>query len=165
MLFNDPEADRGELLARLNQVLAQFVPHNRALALRLTDFAPGLAWMCLPYDEKLVGNVLTRVLHGGAISSLLDATSGAAVLMKLAKPERIATLDLRIDYLRPATPDQDVTCKADCYKVTRHVAFVRALAYHDDESDPIAAAAGSFMIFQRRGSGAPASERAVETQK
>jgi uncharacterized protein (TIGR00369 family) len=138
-----------EMLARYNQGFTEFIPHNAALGLRLMDFGPGLAWMRLPYAEKLVGNTETRVLHGGAISSLLDGTCGVAVFMKMGSPSPIATLDLRIDYLRPATPDQDVTCKAECFKITRHVAFVRALAFHEDEADPIAAASGSFMIFQK----------------
>jgi len=147
------ESERRAMLERLNYAFGAFIPHNHALGMSFVDYAPGVAWMKLPYDERLVGNVETRVLHGGAISSLLDSTCGAAVFIKLEVPTRIATLDLRIDYLRPATPDLDVLCKADCYKLTRNVAFVRALAYHDHESDPIAAAAGSFVIFgnpQRR---------------
>jgi uncharacterized protein (TIGR00369 family) len=141
------ESKRRATLERLNYAFGAFIPHNLALGISFVDYGPGVAWMKLPYDEKLVGNCETRVLHGGAISSLLDTTCGAAVFIKLAVPTRIATLDLRIDYLRPATPDRDVLCKADCYKLTKHVAFTRALAFHDDESDPIAAAAGSFVIF------------------
>lgn len=149
-MSNDLDAEHRDKLARLNQAFAEVIPHNRALGLRVVDFGPGQAWLQLPYDPKLIGNTQTGVLHGGAISSLLDAACGAAVFMKLASASRIATLDLRIDYLKPATPDRDVLCKAECYKLTRHVAFVRGLAYHDAEADPIAAAAGSFMIFQRR---------------
>jgi uncharacterized protein (TIGR00369 family) len=144
-----PETDsaRRELLEQLNRGFSHYIPHNRALQLELIDYGPGLAWMRLPYADKLVGNAETRVLHGGAISSLLDAACGTAVFMKLGAAGRIATLDLRIDYLKPATPERDVVCKAECFKLTRQVAFVRALAYHDDESDPIAAGAGTFMIF------------------
>jgi uncharacterized protein (TIGR00369 family) len=134
-----------ERLLRMNQMFTEAVPHNRALGISLTDVGDGLVRMLLPFDEKLVGNPETRVLHGGAISALLDAACGAAVLIKLGAPEPIATLDLRIDYLRPATPPLNVVCEAQCYKLTHNVAFTRALAFHDDPSDPIAAAAGSFM--------------------
>jgi acyl-coenzyme A thioesterase PaaI-like protein len=71
------------------------------------------------------------------------------VFLRIGLPRPIATLDLRIDYLKPATPPKDVVCKAECFKATTNVAFVRAMAFHDDESDPIAAAAGSFMIFAK----------------
>lgn len=140
------DRERIENLARLNRNFAEVVPHNRALGLELLELDDGRARIRLPYAAHLVGNPVSRVLHGGAITSLMDATCGAAVFMKLDRPVPIATLDLRIDYLRPATPDRDVIGSAECYKVTRNVAFVRGLAYHDDPDDPIAAAAGSFML-------------------
>jgi uncharacterized protein (TIGR00369 family) len=106
--------------------------------------------MRLPYHPQLVGNPETGVLHGGAITALIDACCGAAVFMALAKPAFIATLDLRIDYLAPATPGRDVYADIECYKLTRNIAFVRGCGYHDRADDPIAAAAGSFMLRTSR---------------
>jgi uncharacterized protein (TIGR00369 family) len=100
----------------------------------------------LPYRADLVGNPDTGVLHGGVITALLDAASGASVFAALTTWAPIATLDLRIDYLRAAAAGQNVTCRATCYKLTRNVAFTRAVAYHDDETDPIASAVGTFML-------------------
>ena len=141
-------------LAELNRRFMQFVPHNVALGLEVVGLAKDEATMLLRYQPKLIGNPDSGVLHGGAITSLMDACSGAAVFMALAEPTPIATLDLRIDYLKPAKPPLDVSARAHCYKVTRNIAFVRCLAYHDDESDPIASAAGTFMVSnQHRGAG------------
>jgi len=86
------------------------------------------------------------VLHGGAITALLDAASGAAVFAALTDFVPIATLDLRIDYLRPAEVGQAVHAHATCYKLARNVAFTRAVAYHDDPADPIAHSVGTFML-------------------
>lgn len=141
----DP-AEKPAMLARLAEAFTKFVPHNHALDLHLEDFDDGMALFRLPYAEHLVGNPETGVLHGGVITTLLDATAGASVFMKTWKPVPVATLDLRIDYLKPATPKRDVMAKAFCYKLTKSVAFVRAIAYHDDENDPIASAAGTFMV-------------------
>jgi uncharacterized protein (TIGR00369 family) len=139
-----------ELVARLQQLMA--IPFNLALGLRLEDAsADGWAAMRLPYRADLVGNPETGVLHGGMITALLDACCGLAVFLKTQFAQRIATLDLRIDYLRPAHPPDDVLARAECYKVTRHVAFVRALAHHGDAADPIASASGTFVIFERGG--------------
>jgi acyl-coenzyme A thioesterase PaaI-like protein len=74
-----------------------------------------------------------------------------AALTQLAP---IATLDLRIDYLRPADTGRDVIAHATCYKLTRNVAFTRAVAYHDDEADPIASAVGTFMLATKTGGAA-----------
>ncbi len=143
-----------ELLRRLNRRFMEYVPHNRALGIELVGLEHAEATMRLPYDNKLVGNPETGVLHGGAISSLMDACCGAAVFMALREPTPIATLDLRIDYLKPATPPEHVISRASCYKVTRNVAFVRCIAFHDDDTDPIASGAGTFMLATtQRGQG------------
>ena len=81
------------------------IPHNRALGLRiLDDGARRGVRTCCRTTPKLVGNPETGVLHGGAITALLDACSGAAVFAALTEWLPIATLDLRIDYLRAAGP-------------------------------------------------------------
>jgi uncharacterized protein (TIGR00369 family) len=126
------------------------VPHNRALGLVIEKLDEARARLRLPYRAELVGNPENGVLHGGAITSLLDACCGAAVFMKLATPDRIATLDLRIDYLKPSLPPHDVIAEAECYKLTRHIAFVRSVAYNSSLDDPIASAVGTFMVRRKR---------------
>jgi uncharacterized protein (TIGR00369 family) len=112
----------------------------------MIDFVLGVVVIHLPYAAHLVGNPDTGVLHGGGITALLDAASGACVFLKIMKPVPVATLDLRIDYLRPAEPPRDVLARAECYHITRNVAFVRAVAYHDDPANPIASSVGTFML-------------------
>jgi uncharacterized protein (TIGR00369 family) len=138
--------DRERVLPLLDAGFRKMVPHNAALDIRVVDAAPGVCVLLLPWAEHLVGNPETGVLHGGAITSLLDACSGGAVFLKMQSPLPIATLDLRIDYLKPATPRRDVIARAECYKLGRNVAFVRGLAYHDTADDPIAAASATFML-------------------
>lgn len=140
---DDPPIDQ---LRAINRAFMDHVPHNQALGIQIDRLDAAEAEMTLPYQDKLVGNPDTGVLHGGAITTILDACSGAAVFMALTAPQPIATLDLRIDYLKPATPSQPVRTRARCYKVTRNVAFTRAVAFHDDPDDPIASSAGTFMI-------------------
>ena len=138
--------ERVRLLAKLNKGFARVVPHNQALGLEVVELDEARARFRLPWQAKLVGNPKTGVLHGGVITSMMDACCGAAVFMALDEPMAIATLDLRIDYLRPAIPHETVFAATHCYKVTRNVAFVRGVAYHGSEDDPIASAAGTFML-------------------
>ena len=58
----------------------------------------------------------------------------------------MATLDLRIDYMKPATPHEDLFIVSECYKVTRNVAFVRALAFQGSEDNPVASSVATFML-------------------
>ncbi|MDO8838997.1 MAG: PaaI family thioesterase [Parvibaculum sp.] len=139
-----------EHIALMKDVLIEHVPHAKALGMTVVNAAPGEAWLSVPYAENLVGNPETGVIHGGVITSLLDNACGIAV--QLALPERmsIATLDLRIDYMKPATPKLELMSHTHCYKVTSSIAFVRGTAYHSDEADPIATCVGTFMLSANR---------------
>jgi uncharacterized protein (TIGR00369 family) len=128
------------------QIFSDSVPHQKELGLKIVSVARGHAVMQLDWQECLVGNPETGVLHGGAITTLLDACCGMAVASKLTDPQPFATLDLRIDYVRPATPRLPVIAEAECFKITHNVAFFRAFAHHGDKADPIASAAGTFML-------------------
>ncbi|MBL8935744.1 MAG: PaaI family thioesterase [Archangium sp.] len=102
--------------------------------------------MVMPWNEALIGNPETRVLHGGVITTLLDATGGAAVYLHLKAPVPIATLDLRIDFLGPSTPGLPMYARAECVKATRNVAFVRMVAAHDLGAAPLATASATYML-------------------
>jgi uncharacterized protein (TIGR00369 family) len=143
--------DDEELRLKMVRGFSQGVPHNRALGMSIVEMGHSEAIFELPYDPKLVGNPDLGTLHGGAITALLDGCSGAAVFAALTELVPIATLDLRIDYLRPAEPHRAVLAKATCYKMTRNVAFTRAVAYHDSPDDPIAHSVGTFMVSTKAG--------------
>jgi uncharacterized protein (TIGR00369 family) len=132
------------MLERMSGMIRDFVPHNRSLGLEVVKIRNREVWVRLPYRDELVGNPETGVLHGGAVSSMMDAASGLAVMSRLGRPGSIATLDLRIDYLKPAPPSRDVIAHTNCFKVTKHVCFVRGVAYVDDENDPIASVSATF---------------------
>lgn len=102
--------------------------------------------MEMPYRAELIGDPDTGVIHGGAVYALMDSCCGGAVMCHPAVSGVAATLDLRLDYMRPATPGQTVVAKAECYHVTRSIAFVRATATDDDTGRPVAAATGAFTI-------------------
>jgi uncharacterized protein (TIGR00369 family) len=137
---------REDFEAALRRVFDAEVPHVAALGISVEAFDGRCVVMRLPYGEELVGNPETGVLFGGAVSTLIDTACGMGVIAALETPRIVVTLDLRIDYLRPALSGRDLMVRAECYHVTRHVAFSRALAYHDDRERPVASAQGSFIL-------------------
>ncbi|MBT3703796.1 MAG: PaaI family thioesterase [Alphaproteobacteria bacterium] len=121
------------------------IPHVSELGIGVVSAAPGSAVIKLPYQNKLIGNPDTGVLHGGVITTLIDTVCGFAAFSDVGDGLPLATLDLRIDYLKPATPGIDLLAEGHTYKKTKSIMFVRATAYHDDPNDPIANCVCAFM--------------------
>ena len=121
-------------------------PHMRELGFQIISIDKGVCVARLPYSDELVGDPISRVLHGGVVTSLLDTTGGAAVLSAIGKPLPLATLDLRIDYLRPSGPGRDISARVECYKTTYNIAFTRGVAYDVDQNDPVASMAATYML-------------------
>lgn len=146
-------SDHLELMRNLAEGMNQGSPHAQALKLETLSIDREGSILRVPYDEKLIGDPETGVIAGGVVTTLLDHACGQAVHAAMEKFKTIATLDLRIDYMRPAEPGKDIYAKAHCYKATRSVAFVRAVAYDESPDDPVAAAQAAFMLDSNAGRG------------
>jgi len=141
--------------AKIARQFIEAIPFSKALAMDLTEIGDGVAVITMPYSKDLVGDPKTGVVHGGAVSALMDTCGGAAVMSHPEALAGTATIDLRIDYMRAAEPGQMITARAECYHVTRSVAFVRASAWDEDETRPVAAATGAFTVERGKTGGKP----------
>ena len=122
------------------------IPHSKALGMEIVEIGDGAAVIQMPYDARLVGDPSTGVIAGGAVYALMDTCAGAAVRSRSDGTGTTATLDLRIDYMRPATPGAALTARAECYQTTRSVAFVRATADDGERARPVATVTGAFTF-------------------
>ncbi|WP_296599054.1 PaaI family thioesterase [Phenylobacterium sp.] len=124
-------------------------PHADALGLSLVSIEKGRGVMSAPWREELVGDPETGVIASGVVTALIDHTCGLAINSAMGEMTPIATLDLRIDYLRPAAPKTGVTAEAHAYRLTRTVGFVRAEAWDVERGDLVATAQAAFMLNTR----------------
>ncbi|MDB2385924.1 PaaI family thioesterase [Shewanella sp.] len=136
----------------LTQMASRFVAQLtqcQKLQLNVLEGCDKHVLIALPYDPQLIGYPDTGVIHGGVITTLMDTASGCAVVCSIFDKFRLLeispTLDLRVDYMKPAEPFKPVYCFAQCYKLSSSIAFTRAIAYQDSIDDPVAHAVGSFM--------------------
>lgn len=135
--------------AELARSFIRLIPQARALNMDILEIGEGIAVIRMPYDPELIGDPDTGVIHGGAVSTLMDTCGGAATMAHPSYPGGTATISLRIDYLRGATPGQAIVARAECHHVTRSVAFVRATAHDDDTGNPVATATGTFTVERK----------------
>jgi uncharacterized protein (TIGR00369 family) len=123
----------------------RFAGHGSRLGLAYRAHGPDWVEMELPWSSDLIGDVEHQVLASGPIIALMDVATSVAVWAKRGAFVPHATLDLRVDYLRPAKSGHAVIGRGECYRVTRTIAFIRGQAHDGDPDDPVAHVAGTYM--------------------
>ncbi|MGH1464962.1 MAG: PaaI family thioesterase [Cognatishimia sp.] len=132
------------------QEFIESIPHAKALGMQVTKIGDGFAQIEMDYDPRFVGDAETGVISGGAISALMDTCCGASVMSHGEVTGATATIDLRIDYMRAATPGDRICARAEVYHLTRNVAFVRAKSFDHDSENPVATATGTFTAEKKQ---------------
>lgn len=118
--------------------------HFNRLGLAIDDVGPGRVRVRLPWGGHLVGNPDNGVIHGGVLTTMLDTCCGFAAVAALDEPSLCPTMDLRIDYMRPATPGEMLYAEGEAYRVTSQVIFTRGIAHHGDPAKPVAHCVANF---------------------
>lgn len=126
--------------------VTSFGGHGGRLGIRF--HARGDDWieLALPYSADLIGDEASGVIASGPIIAMMDMATSFAIWNEIKVFVPQATLDLRIDYLRPARPERTVIGRAECLRVARSIAFTRGIAHDGDLDDPVAHVAATFMI-------------------
>ena len=122
------------------------VRHSRELGIEIQETADQSVRARMPWQERLVGNPDTHMIHGGAIFAFLDQLGGLANAMRVFPEFEITpTIDFRIDHLRAPTPGASIIGAAECYRLSEHVAFVRLEAWAEGSDEPIATGLATYM--------------------
>ena len=125
---------------------ANRVGHGGALGIHYSGHGGDWVELGLDYRDELVGVAATGVLASGPIVSLMDMATSMAIWVRLGRFRHQATLDMRVDYLRPATPGRRIVGRGICTRVTRSIGFVRGIAHDGEADDPVAHVTGTFMF-------------------
>lgn len=123
------------------------VRHSMELGIEVTEADELRVTAIMPWQEHLVGNPDTGVLHGGAVFAFLDQVGGLAVATRVYPSFEITpTIDFRLDHLRAPAKGKTVVGVAECYRLTEHVAFVRLSAFEQgQQEDPVATGLATYM--------------------
>lgn len=135
--------------------LEAYIAFNRVLGLEVIEFSPERAAFSLEKRPELIGNAQRQALHGGVISATLDAVGGMVAMAALvhradtaeeavAGMMRVGTIDLRIDYLRPATAERYVAT-ARPLRIGRTVAVTR-MEFSDEDGQLVSVGTGTYIV-------------------
>ena len=121
------------------------IPYARASNMHVTEASQNHATLAMPACGDWTGDAERQLMHPGVLTVLADTACGVAVGTALDVMEPFATLDLRMDYLRPAVSDRGLICHAECHRLSRSVAFVRGEVRQPGQEDVLATVHATFM--------------------
>ena len=122
--------------------------HNALIGVDYHAHGPDWVELALPWHERLVGDTATGILASGPIFALMDMAASLSIWITSGRFRPQATLDMRVDYLRPAEPGKTVIGRGECYKLTKTIAFVRGEAHDGDPARPVAHVAGTYIFTE-----------------
>lgn len=137
---------------RFTRFIEQGIPFNRLLGIRVVLLERGHAVCEVPFRRELIGDIFRPAIHGGVVSTLIDATGGVAGFSLIDTMDRISTVDMRVDYLRPGLEDT-LIADAEVVRMGNRVCVVHVVVHQGDTSKPIAD--GRCVYNVRRNVGMP----------
>ncbi len=147
-----------EFVQAITELFEQKIVFNQHIGLKIDEVLPERVSGHLDMRPELIGHYAHHRLHGGVISAALDAMGGLAVLAGLAARHmddsveqrmhrfaKLGTIDLRIDYLRPAVGSARFTLHAEALRLGSRVASTR-MAFHGADGTLLAVGAAAYIV-------------------
>ena len=134
-----------DILDKVKAFMATGIPFNRFVGIQIAALESGRAVLEIPFRDDLIGDPFRPAIHGGVIATLVDTAGGAALFTCVEVGDRLSTVDLRIDYLRPAGR-ADLRAEAEVIRLGNRVGVVRVLVFSGASRDPVAQGVGVFNV-------------------
>lgn len=137
-----------EVLALVRKFMRELVPFNGFLGIEVDSLVEGRAVLSLPFRPEFIGDSTRNppALHGGLIATLLDTCGGAAVWTTVNPTDKVSTIDMRVDYLRPGRSER-LLAEALVIRTGNRVGVTTMRAFHPSApAESIAEARGVYNI-------------------
>jgi len=138
-------------LEALRHLAEELIPFNKFLGVRVLVLELGRVELEIPWRDELIGDPFKPAVHGGVISTLADTAGGMALWTALDNPtQRVSTIDLRIDYLRPGRLEA-LVAEAVVVRAGRNVGVTDIRVFHPSaRGEVIATGKGVYSIKSPR---------------
>ncbi|WJG11230.1 thioesterase family protein [Aliiglaciecola sp. LCG003] len=145
------------LSEHVTQLFSQHMPFNQLLGLEINKLDVDEVEIRLPWDDKLMGNPIQKILHGGVTAAILDTVGGLMAILYAIKGiehasieafqralPNVGTIDMRVDYLRPGK-GKEFIATAQVIRKGKKVAVCR-MELHNEAGTHIAFGTATYMI-------------------
>lgn len=138
-------------VSNYRNIMEKVIPFHAVLGLQLIEMREGYAAIRIPFRQELVGDPRTHRIHGGVISTAMDAAGGAAGITTLSgKEDQIATVDIHIDYLQPGKPE-DIIVEGHIVRNGNSLIFTHMTAHHEGDDKILAQARAVYRVKRKGG--------------
>ncbi|WP_174409332.1 PaaI family thioesterase [Desulfovibrio psychrotolerans] len=134
----------------LIEFVEQHIAFHRFLGVKVLDARPGFAKVCLPFREEFKGNEVRGVVHGGVTAVLVDICGAVALWTHFGPADKTSTIDMRVDYQRPA-PFEDMVAEGDVRMLGNRIANVHIRVYAASMPDTLVAEGRAVYYVKREG--------------
>ncbi len=147
------------VLEKIREYYLEKLPFNKVLGIDidLLDYETGEAATSFKMAPDLIGNSTMGILHGGVTASVIDLTGGLSALISCARFHRnkpmdvivkkltsSATIDMRVDYLRPGK-GKSFVCKSRIIRAGSRIVVAKIDLYNEKERR-IATGTATYLI-------------------
>lgn len=133
-------------ISNYRNIMEKVIPFHRVLGLELIEMREGYAAIKIPFRQELVGDPRTNRIHGGVISTAMDAAGGAACITTLSgMDDQIATIDIHIDYLQAGRPEA-IIVEGHIIRNGNSIIFTQMTARHQDDDKVLAQARAVYRV-------------------
>jgi uncharacterized protein (TIGR00369 family) len=150
--MTEPTTDRS--LEALRELMLNRIPFNRVLGIELLELSPGHAVLAIPFRPELIGDPFRPALHGGVLSALADTCGGCVVWSAIGAADRVSTIDLRVDYLRPAKLE-DLHARGEILRIGNRVGVATITLFHPSAPNEVVAESKGVYSVRRARADAP----------
>lgn len=137
-----------DTFAAFQELIEHSIPFNAFLGIKLVSLESGICKLSIPFRQELLGDFRRGAVHGGVISTLIDTCGGFAVWSMCKVTDKIATIDLRVDYLKPAL-SADLVAESRVRLLGNRVGNASTIIFMSGEPNQIVAEGRSVYNIRR----------------
>lgn len=136
----------------IKNIVEEQIPIHKFLNLKLVEIREGYAKVSVPFQETVIGDIVRRRWHGGMLATIMDSVGGIVGMTHLTSFEdKMATIDLRVDYLKGAK-EGGIVVEGEIVRLGNRILVTRMKVWNEDETELLAEGKGVYNFIRMKGS-------------